>query len=303
MNVRLVLVLGVWAAACSSEATPSTQSGPGSGAGGRMAGAGGSTLVGGSGPIPDGGGGADSSGQELVDAQDAKPEAEEAGTAPKDASADAVVRVPSFIVVLGSSTAAGFGLADPATSWVQRYATYLSANLPGSRVTNLAVSGYSTYQIQPTGTINPIGQPAVDPAHNVTAALALKPDAIIVNLPSNDAAMGVPVEDTMTNFKTVAAKATEANVLIWIGTSQPRQLTAAGLALILGLRDRINQEFGDRALDFFTPLAAADGTPLAMYNQGDGIHPNAEGHRLLFEQVRMADLPAVIAKPANGSRD
>ena len=59
------------------------------------------------------------------------------------------------------------------------------------------------------------------------------------------------------------------------------------------------------ALDFFTPLAASDGTPLAMYNQGDGIHPNAEGHRLLFEQVRMADLPAAIAKSGGGkaSRD
>jgi lysophospholipase L1-like esterase len=224
---------------------------------------------------------------------------------PIDARADVASRVPSFIVVVGSSTAAGFGLADPATSWVERYATYLKSDLPGSKVTNLAVSGYSTYQVQPTGTVNPNGRPAVDPAHNITAAILLHPDAIIVNLPSNDAAANVPVEDSMANLKVVAAKAKDANVAIWITTTQPRQLAASGIALIIGLRDRIKQEFGDHAIDFFTPLAAADGTPLAMYNQGDGTHPNAEGHRLLFQQVKAADLPAAIAKlgGGNASRD
>jgi lysophospholipase L1-like esterase len=254
--------------------------------------------------VRDGGTDADATKPTLADAQDVESDVErETGATPRDARADAVTRLPSFIVVLGSSTAAGFGLSDPKTSWVQRYATYLSMDLPGSRVTNLAVSGYSTYQIQPTGTTNPSGQPAVDPAHNVTAALALHPDAIIVNMPSNDAAMGIPVETTMTNLKTVAAQAMQTNVLIWVTTSQPRQLPAAGIALLLGVRDRTEQEFGDRALDFFTPLAAPDGTPLAMYNQGDGIHPNAEGHRLLFEQVQAADLPAVISKLGHGSRD
>jgi lysophospholipase L1-like esterase len=179
---------------------------------------------------------------------------------------------------------------------VERYSAYLTADLPGSKVTNLAVSGYTTYQVQPTGTTNPQGRPAVDAAHNITAAVALHPDAIIVNLPSNDAANGYPVDDSLANLKTVAGKATQANISIWITTTQPRQLAAAGLMLLTGLRDRIKQEFGDHALDFFTPLAAPDGTPLAMYNQGDGIHPNPEGHRLLFEVAKAADLPTGVAK-------
>src|SRR5262249_19151816 len=159
-------------------------------------------------------------------------------------------------------TAAGFGLSDPSTGWVERYATYLSTNLPGSKVTNLAVSGYTTFHVQPTGTLNPSGQPAVDPAHNITAAVALHPDAIIVNLPSNDPATGVPVDVTMANLQRVAATATQANILIWVTTSQPRQLATSGIMLLLELRDRVEQVFGDRALDFFTPLAAPDGTPL-----------------------------------------
>lgn len=199
----------------------------------------------------------------------------------------------AHIVVIGSSTAAGHGLADPETSWPRRYAAYLKTR--GATLTNLAVGGYSTYQVLPTGTANPSGRPEVDPAHNITAALALHPDAIIVNLPSNDAAMGVPVEDSLANIKVVATQARDAHVMFWVTTSQPRALPPEQVELIVGFRDRIKQEYGAHALDFFTPLASGDATPRAELNQGDGIHPNAEGHRLLFEQVKAADLPAAIA--------
>jgi lysophospholipase L1-like esterase len=66
----------------------------------------------------------------------------------------------------------------------------------------------------------------------------------------------------------------------------------------VGLRDRVKHEFAGRALDFWTPLAAADGAPLPAYNQGDGIHPNAHGHRLLFDQVKRADIPRAIEPPS-----
>ena len=78
---------------------------------------------------------------------------------------------PVSVAVVGSSTAAGFGLDDPATSWVGRYAAYLAAGCPGSKVTNLAVSGYTTFHVLPSGTPNAQGRPAVDERHNVTAAL------------------------------------------------------------------------------------------------------------------------------------
>jgi lysophospholipase L1-like esterase len=194
------------------------------------------------------------------------------------------------IAVLGSSTASGLGLADPSESWVGRYAAHLSS-VHGLQVRNLAVPGYTTFHVLPTGTKPAAGRPAVDEAHNVTAALAMRPKAIIVNLPSNDAAMGASVEETMGNLCIVVAKATEAGVPVWVSTSQPRALDQRGRQLLVSLRDRVNQEFAGRALDFWTPLAAPDGAPLPAYNQGDGIHPNAHGHRLLFDQVKLADIP------------
>ena len=198
------------------------------------------------------------------------------------------------IVVLGSSTAACAGLTDPATCWVNRYAALLERS--GDHVTNLAVSGYTTFEVLATGTTNPEGRPAVDPAHNITAALALHPDGLIVNLPSNDAATGVPVEQSLANIAVVARAAHDANVAFWVTTSQPRTLDADGMKRLAEYRDRIEHDYGAHALDFYTPLAAPDGTPMPSLNQGDGIHPNPEGHRLLFEVVRKAELPAAIAR-------
>lgn len=198
---------------------------------------------------------------------------------------------PIAVVVIGSSTAAGYGLDDPALGWVARYAEYLAVERPGSLVTNLAVSATTTFHGLPTGTDNPQGRPRVDPAHNVSAALALAPDAIIVNYPSNDAAFSYPSAETLANLHTVADVAAQAGVTAWICTSQPRRLGSAGVTLLTDVRDAVLADFGERALDFWTPLAAADGTPLPEFNQGDGIHPNADGAELLFEVVQRADVP------------
>ena len=177
------------------------------------------------------------------------------------------------------------------TTWVGRYAAFLAVSRSGLVVKNLAVPGFSTFQVLPTDSSHRWRKPDVDPAHNVTRALAEHPVAIIVNLPSNDAAMGVDVDDTMDNLRAVVAKAKEAGVPTWVTTSQPRALDAAGILLLEKLREAVLRDFKDRSLNFWSPLAAPDGTPLSTLNQGDGIHPNAEGHRLLFEVVKTADIP------------
>jgi lysophospholipase L1-like esterase len=203
---------------------------------------------------------------------------------------------PVTVVVLGSSTAAGFGLSDPATGWVPRYAAFLDVERPGSVVANLAVSGFTSFQVLPTGTPDRPDRPAVDVEHNITAAIATMPQALIVNLPSNDAGYGYPVEETLANLHAVATQAEQAGVQAWITTSQPRSafIAPAGQALLTGLRDGVLADFGEHAIDFWTPLAAPDGSPLPEYGQGDGIHPNAEGQRLLFEQVKAEHIPETL---------
>jgi lysophospholipase L1-like esterase len=200
------------------------------------------------------------------------------------------------VAVLGSSTAAGYGLSDPATGWVPRYAEFLEAERPGSVVTNLAVSGFTSFEVLPTGTPAIANRPAVDPDHNITAALATMPQALIVNLPSNDAAFGYPVEETLANLHAVTTQAEQAGVQAWITTSQPRSafIAPSGQALLIALRDGVQADFGEHAVDFWTPLAAPDGSPLPEYGLGDGIHPNAEGQRVLFEQVKAEHIPEAL---------
>lgn len=201
---------------------------------------------------------------------------------------------PVHIVVLGSSTAAGTGPSHPDSAWVNRYRNALQALDPANQVTNLAVGGYTTYHIRPTGTVPPAGRPKPDTLHNITRALSLDPDAIIINLPSNDAAYGYSVAEQLESYDLVLAAADLAGVPVWVSTTQPRNLTPAGRDNLMAMRDSTYARFGDKAVDFWTDIANPDGTINPLYNSGDGIHLNDAGHRILFQRVMAKDIPQAV---------
>jgi lysophospholipase L1-like esterase len=244
----------------------------------------------------------------------------------------AASRGPVKIVVLGASTAAGKNLDwDPgcpggvggsspaacnnpgwvaANSWVGKFAAYLSTARPGSTVVNLAVPGYATCKGLPDNDAS--GSCAPDTARNVTAAVALSPDAIIVSYPGNDVMNGVGtmpqrVNECMANLQKINAVADAAGIPVWAATSQPRNditTTSAQFAAFVDQRDRTIQDFGARALDFWTPLAAPSGAlnaslSLLLNNHpSDNMHPNAQGHQLLYQQVLAADILGAVTPPS-----
>jgi len=170
------------------------------------------------------------------------------------------------------------------------------AKRPGSTIINLAVSGTSTFHALPTGTQNPSDQPAVDPVHNVTAALATHPDAIIVSFPSQALVEDGLADTVIANLQTIASAAAAEGVPVWASTNQPNKNTLASIPAQLAYRDLVLQTFGSRGLDFWTPLADENGVAISTYlNAYDDVHPSAEGHRVLFEQVVAAHLDAAIA--------
>jgi hypothetical protein len=187
------------------------------------------------------------------------------------------------------------GESDLSLSWVNRYAAYLSSSRPGSAVVNLSKPGYGTFHALPTGTTNPAGRPAVDPTLNVTRAIAEETDAVIIAYPSGgDLDAGVSIDAILTNLHTIADAAEAAGAAAWVTTPNPRgSVTVAQRTTTSSFRTRVLSDFGDRAIDFYTPRAAPDGTPLPEYTLTDDTHPNAEGHRLLFELVVEADVPRV----------
>lgn len=206
------------------------------------------------------------------------------------------------IVVLGSSTAAGAGANPVSMSWVNRYAALLASTSAQNTVINRAVGGYTTYQCLPTGSIPPAGRPKPDAGRNITYALAQHPTAIIVNLPTNDAAFGFSLDETQHNFQIIAATARAARVPMWVTTSQPRLLTPDKRAKLVAIRDWIKSAFGSKAIDFWTDIANPDGTLGKDYDCGDGTHPNNLGHAVLFRRVAAMNIPDVACALAMRSQ-
>ena len=191
------------------------------------------------------------------------------------------------IVVLGSSTAEGIaGTSSIDSSWVGRYRNYL-ADDTRYRLVNLARGGFTTYNILPTGTDIPAGvNQTIDTDRNVTAALGYDPFAIIINMPSNDAASGYPAEDQLENFATTVMAATDEGVKVYVATTQPRNFADTSLVAVqTEVRDSIYRRYGDRAIDFWTGIADSIGFIADSLNSGDGVHLNDAGQRILYQRV------------------
>jgi lysophospholipase L1-like esterase len=193
------------------------------------------------------------------------------------------------VVVLGSSTAAGMA-ADPLdSSWVNRYKRFLATTFTSYEVVNLAVGGYTTFNVMPNGNVAPapwnVPPYLVAVNNNITRALSLAPSLIIVNLPTNDCALHVPVLQQLANYDVLFQQATAAGVPIWISTSQPRDQAPDVRGLLKQMRDSILTRYSQRAINFWDGLANPDGTILQLYN-ADGTHLNNRGHAVLFDRVR-----------------
>ena len=189
------------------------------------------------------------------------------------------------VVILGSSTAAGTGPRDIANSWVNRYLAYAESLDTDNRVINLAKGGYTTDHLMPWNHVHPEGRPKPDRCRCITMALHLDPSAIIINVPSNDASYGYPVEEQLANYDSLLVLVGKQNVPVWITTTQPRNLPPLGRQNLMAMRDSTISRFGDKAIDFWTDLALPDGTIDEDYDCGDGVHLNDLAHRILFQRV------------------
>ena len=200
------------------------------------------------------------------------------------------------VVVLGSSTAAGSGPSTLDSAWVWRYRDTLFQNDTRFRVTNLARGGFTTYNLLPTGTEIPDGiNQSVDTSRNITQALSLNPQGLIINLPSNDAANFYSVEDQLSNYDRILAELQALNIPHWICSPQPRNFSNSEQVIIqTELRDSTFQRFGDFAIDFWREFSSATGLLLSFWDSGDGVHLNDAAHRVLLERVLEADIPGFL---------
>lgn len=196
------------------------------------------------------------------------------------------------IVILGSSTAAGTGPSSSDSTWVNRYRAHLQSINPNNQVINLAVGGYTTYRIMPDFFVSPIpNRPAVNTTHNISEAFTYNPDAIIVNLPSND--KQYPMFEQLQNFDSLYSYSNNNGVPMWITTTQP--LGSVSWAQYQAqVADSILNTFGANAIDLWSPLVDIDSTVLNGYDSGDGVHLNNAGHGVIAQQIINADIASQV---------
>jgi lysophospholipase L1-like esterase len=210
---------------------------------------------------------------------------------------------PLRIVVLGSSTAWGNGVPSRDSAWTFRLARYLKASHNAAdTVINLAVGGYTTQHIQATGTpsYTVLGNTfSVDVNKNITKAISLLPDAIIINISNDDEGRGFPLTVQVANYLALKQVAAQNNIPLWVATTQPRDnLGTAGAGRLLQMKDSINLYFGSKAIDFWTGLASATNQIATEYSAGDGFHFNSAGQQVLFSRVIAKQIPETLCTPA-----
>ncbi|MDN3654146.1 SGNH/GDSL hydrolase family protein [Ferruginibacter paludis] len=201
------------------------------------------------------------------------------------------------VVIMGSSTAAGFGSSTYQLSWAGRLEESYNINKMDGEDTvfyNLAVGGYNTYQELPAGYTQPAGRPSPDPLADVTKALGFHPDIVIINLPSNDVGAGFSLTETMCNFRLMYNTVTAAGAKCYITTTQPRNdYNIAQRQALLVMKDSILGEFGNFAINFWDDLVTGDGLNMLREDRrspGGLVHPNDTGHNYLFKRVKDSNI-------------
>lgn len=172
------------------------------------------------------------------------------------------------IVFFGNSLAAGYGLENTADAFPNRIGARIdSLGLP-YRVVNAGLSGETT-----AGGRSRVGWVLRQPA-----------DIFVLELGGNDGLRGIPLNSSRANLQAIIDTVRLKN--------PTAQIVIAGMQIPPNLGRAYTNEF--RAI--FKELATKNNAVLIPFllenvggnpklNQPDGIHPTAEGHRIVAENV------------------
>ena len=172
------------------------------------------------------------------------------------------------ILCFGDSITAGYGLEDTTEAYpalVQQKIDSLNLNYT---VINSGVSGETTAG----------GKSRID------WVIKQPIDIFLLELGANDGLRGVALSETRANLQAiidvVKSKSPETTIIL------------AGMELPPNMGKAYTTEFRELYADLaeknnleFIPFILKDVGGIAALNQGDGIHPNVEGHKILAETV------------------
>ncbi|MGH8496242.1 MAG: GDSL-type esterase/lipase family protein [Gammaproteobacteria bacterium] len=196
------------------------------------------------------------------------------------------------VVILGSSTARGAGASAWRNAWARLLNTWLRQNTAEHEVVNLADGGQTTEDVRPDGS-----SPPPNPDRNISRALELDPDIVLINLPSNNVAEGIPIATTISHYQEIVDEAAQQGVPVYMTTTQPRNFTdSAQRHLLQDEANAVRAQFGTSVIDIYDELTdfGNDLRIKPIYDSGDGTHLNDAGHNYIFETVRDKIEPLVL---------
>jgi acyl-CoA thioesterase I len=176
---------------------------------------------------------------------------------------------PAMLLVVGDSLSAEYGIAR-GSGWVALLEAKLKSEKFAAKVVNASISGDTTS------------------GGRSRLAVLLKqhrPTHVLIELGGNDALRGLPLSMTETNLNemTKTAQAAGAKVLI-LGMQMPPNYGRAYGDAFAGLFTKVAQAHKAAVVPFFLKGVADGADPLKLF-QPDRIHPVAEAHPILLNNV------------------
>jgi acyl-CoA thioesterase-1 len=169
------------------------------------------------------------------------------------------------IVAFGNSLTAGFGVA-PDESYPAQLAKHLQKNGWQFEVINAGVSG----------------ETSAGGVRRIEWILKSQPRVVILELGVNDGLRGLPLQQTYTNLHTIIERLKSEGVLVILaGMRIPVNYGEEYTGEFFEMYKRLAQEFAIPLIPFFLEGVAAQ----PKLNQGDGVHPTAEGYIVVARNV------------------
>ncbi len=176
-------------------------------------------------------------------------------------------REPKFLVVLGDSLAAGYGL-DPDEAFPALLQKKISATGWNVEVVNAGVSGDTT-----SGGLR-----------RLDWLLKRKIDVLLIELGGNDGLRGISVELTRTNLQNMVSRTRQKYPGV--------EIVLSGMQMPSNMGETYNKAYAK----IFPDLATEQHLSLIPFllegvggkrelNQADQIHPTAAGHKIVAENV------------------
>ncbi len=184
---------------------------------------------------------------------------------------------PKTVLVLGDSLSAEYGLTR-GQGWVALAENRLKAQKVAARIVNASISGETT-----TGGRTRL--PQLLQAH--------KPDVVVIELGANDGLRGQPVAAAEANLRSMIEMAhkSRAQVLL-VGMRMPPNYGRAYTDSFFGMYTRLSKTFKTPLVPFMLEGVADKPTLF----QADRLHPNADAHPVILENIWPTFLALVKAK-------